>query len=60
MSIFMDTPPLFDSVGFDLWKVRFETFIKANVFEMWDILINGQFIPTFSFNDEVVNKFKFD
>lgn len=56
----MDTPPLFDSVGFDLWKVRFETFIKANVFEMWDILINGQFIPTFSFNDEVVNKFKFD
>lgn len=27
---------------------------------MWDILNNGMFIPTFSFNDEVVNKPNFE
>lgn len=51
-----DTPPSFDGYMIELWKARFETFIKANYFEMWDILNNSNFIHTFSFNDEVLNK----
>lgn len=53
-SIFMNIPPQFDGDIFDLWKARFETFIKAKAFEMWDILNNFLFIPSFSLNDEGV------
>lgn len=56
----MITPPPFVGDRFDLWKEIFETFIKDNGFEMQDILINDPFIPTFSFNDELVNKPDFD
>lgn len=34
--IFINKPPSFDGESFELWKSRFETFIKANNFEMWD------------------------
>lgn len=34
-------------------------FIKQNDFEMWDVLINGKFILTFSFNYRVVSKLDF-
>lgn len=57
--LFMNTPPPFDGEIFELWKMGFETFIKVNDFEMWDMLINGQFIPTFFFDDKVVNKLDF-
>ena len=57
--LFIDTPPPFDDDRFELWKSRFESFIKAIGFEMLDILINVLFIPTFSFKDEVLNKLFF-
>lgn len=56
MGLIMNTPPPFDGEWFESWKARFEICIKITYFEMWDILINGQFIPTFSFNDDIVNK----
>lgn len=52
MGLFMNTHPLFDGDRFDLWKARFESFIKANYFEICDIL----FITTLSFKDRIVNK----
>lgn len=58
-SLFINTPPPFDGDRFELWKARFEIFIKAYKFEMCDILNSGHFIPTFSFNDEAVNKHDF-
>lgn len=56
---FIDTPPSFDGERFELWKARFQSFIKVNDFEMWDLLFNDLFIPTFSFNDKIVNKIVF-
>lgn len=56
---FMNTPSPFDCDRFELWKDRFEIFIKEIYFEVWNILINGLFIPTFSLNDKVVNKSDF-
>lgn len=52
MGHFMNTPSPFDGD-------RFEIFIKEIYFEVWDILINGLFIPTFTLNDKVVNKSDF-
>lgn len=37
-------------------KSRFEIFINVNNFEMWDLIINDMVIPTFCFDDKVVNK----
>lgn len=57
----MNTPPLFDGDGFYICKERLETFIKVNDFESGIFQKkNGMFIPTFSFNDEVVSKLDFD
>lgn len=56
----MTTLPPFDGGRFDLWKVKFETFIKDNDFEIWDILNNNMFITTLSINYEVINKPEFD
>lgn len=47
-------------LGLDYGKLDLNFFIKVVDFEMWDILINVPFIPTFSLNDEVVIKAKLD
>lgn len=59
-SLVINTPLPLDSDRFDVWKEIFETFIESKDFEMQDILNNGSFIPTFSFNDAVLNKPDFD
>lgn len=60
ISLFMDTPLLFNGDIIELWKARFENFINTNYFEIWDILNNGSFITTFYVNDEGVNKPNFN
>lgn len=60
ISLFMDTPLLFNGDIIELWKARFENFINTNYFVIWDILNNGSFITIFCVNDEGVNKPNFD
>lgn len=56
---FLNTPPPFNGDRFELWKVRFKFFIKRIDLELWEILINGPFIPTHHINSEVVDKLNF-
>lgn len=60
MGLLINTGPHFKGNMLDLWKTRFNFFIKANEFKIWDILINGLFVRTFSFNYEIVNKPDFE
>lgn len=60
MRLFMNIHPQFDDDNFELWKVIFKFLSKKLIFKIWDILINGPFIHTFSFTYEVVNKLDFN
>lgn len=57
--LLVDTPPPFYGEMFEAWKARFKKFIKSKYFKMWDFLMNGPFIPTFSYKDKIVNKLGF-
>ncbi|GJS92705.1 hypothetical protein Tco_0799673 [Tanacetum coccineum] len=41
----MQRPPLFESDHFIYWKNRFETYVKAKDFDLWHIILNGDFPP---------------
>ncbi|GJX45629.1 hypothetical protein Tco_0262305 [Tanacetum coccineum] len=39
----MQRPPLFESVGFIYWKIRFETYVKSKDLVLWHIITDGDF-----------------
>ncbi|GJS01769.1 hypothetical protein Tco_0318277 [Tanacetum coccineum] len=41
----MQRPPLFESDHFIYWKNRFETYVKPKDFDLWHIILNGDFPP---------------
>nr|GEU34115.1 DUF4219 domain-containing protein/UBN2 domain-containing protein [Tanacetum cinerariifolium] len=41
----MQTPSLFESDSFIYRKNRFETYVKSNYLDLWDIITNGDFQP---------------
>ncbi|GJW00930.1 hypothetical protein Tco_1556181 [Tanacetum coccineum] len=41
----MQRPLLFESECFVYWKIRFETYVKAKDFDLWHIIMNGDFPP---------------
>ncbi|GJW43428.1 zf-CCHC domain-containing protein [Tanacetum coccineum] len=41
----MQRPPLFESDHFIYWKNRFETYVKGKDFDLWPIILNGDFPP---------------
>ncbi|GKA06647.1 hypothetical protein Tco_0685871 [Tanacetum coccineum] len=41
----MQRPPLFESDCFIYWKNRFETYVKSKDLDIWQIILNGDFLP---------------
>jgi hypothetical protein len=39
-------PPLFNSSDYSYWKTRMTTFIKAQDYLIWKIIVNGPHVPT--------------
>lgn len=56
---FLNTTPSFNCDGFELWKAWFKIFRQSFDLELWEIIINGLFIPTHRINGEVVDKLYF-
>lgn len=52
---FLKTPPLFNDSKFNIWQARFRIFIKIINHELWEIIIDGKFIPTRQVNMEVID-----
>ena len=46
----IDRPPLFDGTNYKLWSIRMSTFIKAYDYEVWDVIMDGSFVPSKSSN----------
>ncbi|OMO55022.1 hypothetical protein CCACVL1_27438 [Corchorus capsularis] len=46
----IDRPPLFDCTNYELWSTKMATFIKAYDYEVWDVIMDGPFVPTKSSN----------
>ncbi|GJV88013.1 hypothetical protein Tco_1531951 [Tanacetum coccineum] len=44
---FMQRPPLFEANGFIYWKNRFETYVKSKDIDLWHIIVDGDYKPTF-------------
>lgn len=42
---FLNTPPWFNGERFDLWKTIFKILIEILNLKLWEIIINGLFIP---------------
>lgn len=54
---FLNPQPLFNSNKFELWQDRFRIFIQSIInYELWEIIINGLFIPTYLVIKKVVDK----
>lgn len=54
-SSFINTPPLFNGVMFEIYKTRFRIIIQIISFELWGTIINNLFIPTHQIDGEVVD-----
>jgi hypothetical protein len=39
-------PPLFMSSDYSYWKTRMTTYIKAQDYLIWKIIVNGPYVPT--------------
>ncbi|WRX16232.1 Integrase [Theobroma cacao] len=39
-------PPLFDGSNYPYWSTRMSIYIRAIDYEMWDVIIDGPFIPS--------------
>lgn len=56
---FLKTPHGFNGDRHELWKGRIRIFIQCINFELWETIINGQFIPAHHVNDKVIDKTDF-
>ena len=43
---FMQRTPLLEPEGFCFWKTRFETYVKSKDIDLWEVIINGDFVFT--------------
>ncbi|XP_071727771.1 uncharacterized protein [Rutidosis leptorrhynchoides] len=41
----MQRPPLFESEGFCYWKQRFETYVRNEDLDVWNIITKGDYVP---------------
>ncbi|XVF31867.1 hypothetical protein REPUB_Repub17cG0031300 [Reevesia pubescens] len=39
-------PPLFDGTNYQFWSTRIAIYIQAYDMDMWDVIMEGPFIPT--------------
>jgi len=45
-SAFINYTPIFNDIDFCLWKCTTKSYLKSIDFDLWDIIIEGPFIPT--------------
>lgn len=57
--IFLNTPSSFNGNKFVIWKFIFKMFIESYYNKLWEMIVNGLFIPTHYVNGEVVYKLGF-
>ena len=38
-------PPLFDGSNYQFWSNRMSIFMRAYDYEMWDVVLNGPYVP---------------
>ena len=38
-------PPLFDGTNYQLWSNRMSIFMRAYDYEMWDVVLDGPYVP---------------
>ena len=39
-------PPLFDGINYQVWSNRMSIFMRSCDYEMWDIVMDGPYVPT--------------
>nr|GEV23807.1 chloroplast J-like domain 1 [Tanacetum cinerariifolium] len=44
---FMQRPPIFEANDFIYWKNRFETYLKSKDIDLWHIIVDSDYNPTF-------------
>ena len=40
----MQRSPLFEANGFIYWENRFETYVKSNDIDIWNIIVDGNYV----------------
>ena len=50
-SFFINYPPIFNGTNFSLWKHKLKSYVKSINFDLWDIIADGPFIPTWVKDD---------
>ena len=52
----INRPSLFVGENYPFWKVRMQNFLEFIDRGLWDVVLNGPFIPTIPINDVQENK----
>ena len=42
----INRPPLFDGTNYQFWSNRMSIFMRSFDYEMWDIVMEGPYVPT--------------
>ena len=42
----INRPPLFDGTNYQFWSNRISIFMRSFYYEMWDIVMEGPYVPT--------------
>ncbi|XVF09788.1 hypothetical protein REPUB_Repub07fG0126700 [Reevesia pubescens] len=45
-------PPLFDGTNYKFWSMRISFYIQACDMDVWDVILEGPFIPTMKDKDD--------
>jgi len=48
---FINSPPIVTGSNFSLWKCRIKYYIESINYDLWDIITDGPFTPTWIRND---------
>ena len=49
-------PPAFNSQKFSFWKIKFQNFILATDFDLWNVFETGNIVPMKKDKDQLVPK----
>ena len=42
----INRPPLFDETNYQFWSNRMSVYMRSCDYEMWDIVMDGPYVPT--------------
>ena len=49
-------PPGFAGEHFSFWKAKFRVFVMANEYGLWNVIQDGDYVPTKKIEDRVMKK----